>query len=131
MSTATEALLALSEAFRARDLEAALACFVEEAAFTYAGSELGEVACGKEELRDLLGKVFSREVSYSWTPRQVWESSHGPHLLVLAELTGCVHTGLDIEEFAYRISGVLGHDKEDRWRWLLLHGAEPSPGPPP
>jgi ketosteroid isomerase-like protein len=123
---ATAAIAALSDAFRRRDLEAAVGCFADDPGAIYAGSEQGEVAVGPEALRELLTRIFERDESYSWTTDHVWSSVRGDHLMVMAELTGTVHLssgGTDC--FPYRLSGVLSIDN-DGSRWLLCHGAVPE-----
>jgi ketosteroid isomerase-like protein len=123
---ATAAIAALSAAFRRRDLEAAVACFADDPGTTYAGSEQGEVAVGPDAVRELLGRIFERDESYSWETLQVWSSLHGGLLMVMAELAGTVHLssgGADC--FPYRLSGVL-HIENDESRWLLCHGTVPE-----
>jgi ketosteroid isomerase-like protein len=123
---ATIAIAALSDAFCCRDLEAALACFVDDPGTTYAGSEQGEVAVGPEALRELLTRIFGRDESYSWTVHQLWSSVHGDLLMMMAELTGTVHTDSGSADcFSYRLSGVL-RIESDGSRWLLCHGAVPE-----
>jgi len=127
MNDPIEALDALSRAFATRDLEAALACFVEDRDVFYAGSEVGEVAAGRAELRVLLAGLFEREAAYSWHISEVWSSTQGELELVAAEATGHSRSpGVD-EDFAYRLTGVLLR-QGDSLRWLQLHGAEPTAG---
>jgi ketosteroid isomerase-like protein len=123
---ATTAIAALSEAFRRRDLEAALACFADDPGTTYAGSEQGEVAVGPNAIRELLARIFERDESYSWAAHQVWSSPRGDLLTVFAELTGTVHANSGgVDSFLYRLSGVL-RIESDGSRWLLCHGAVPE-----
>jgi ketosteroid isomerase-like protein len=123
---ATKSITALSDAFRNRDIEAALACFADDPGTTYAGSEQGEIAVGPEALRELLKRIFDRDESYSWTTDHLWESQQDDVHTVMAELTGTVHFNSgDSSPFPYRLSGVV-RVENDAGRWLLLHGAEPT-----
>ena len=105
---AINAIAALSDAFRNRDIEAALACFADDPSTIYAGSEQGEIAVGPEALRELLERVFDRDESYSWETDQLWESQQDDLHTVMAELTGTVHFNSgDSSPFPYRLSGVV------------------------
>jgi ketosteroid isomerase-like protein len=122
----TLAISALSDAFRNRDLAAALDCFAEDPETIYAGSEQAEVAVGPEALRELFRRIFDRDEAYSWVTRQAWSSARGELLVVLAELTLTVHPDSgDTSDVPYRLSGVLRIEGNES-RWLLCHGAEPS-----
>jgi hypothetical protein len=80
-----EALEVLSRAFSSRDIEAALACFADDDSVVYSGSEVGEVAAGRDELRSLFVGLFARESAYSWDVTELWSSSRGDLALVTAE----------------------------------------------
>ena len=122
----SSAIASLSNAFRRRDVQAALACFADDPDSTYAGSEQGEVAVGPEAIRALLESVFARHEAYSWVTHRVWSSARGDLRTVVAELTGTVHFDAGGAEcFAYRLSGVIRIENEVS-RWLLCHGAEPT-----
>jgi ketosteroid isomerase-like protein len=120
-----EALEVLSRAFSSRDLEAALACFADDDSVVYSGSEVGEVAAGRDELRSLFVGLFARESAYSWDVTELWSSSRGDLALVTAEAVGHSRNGNSGEDFAYRLTGVLSCGP-DGCRWLQLHGAEPT-----
>ncbi|MDQ1423521.1 MAG: hypothetical protein QOD72_1019 [Acidimicrobiaceae bacterium] len=121
-----DAIAALSDAFRRRDLEAALACFDDDPGTTYAGSERGEVAVGSDALRELLTRLFERDEAYSWAIERVWTSERGDLRIVMAELTGTVHLDSGgTERFPYRLGGVV-RIEDDTGRWLLCQGAEPT-----
>jgi len=83
-----EALEALSRAFASRDVEAALACFADDDSVVYSGSEVGEVAAGRNELRSLFAALFERELAYSWDVTELWSSSRGDLAFVTAEAVG-------------------------------------------
>ena len=125
MSAAAEALHNLSTAFAARDVEAALDCFVSHDDLIYSGSEVGEVAAGREELGVLLAGLFGRDVAYSWHVTKIWSRSRGALELVTAEAIGHARGGGEDADFAYRLTGALSLEGEG-WRWLQLHGSEPA-----
>lgn len=127
MSDSTDALDALSRAFAAQDLDAALACFVDDDDVMYSGSEAGEVAAGQQELRALLTDLFNRKVTYSWHTTEVWSCCRGDFELVAADAVGHARGPGEDEDFPYRLTGVLSRDT-DGLRWLHLHGSEPTAG---
>ena len=127
-AAASTAVLALSEAFYARDVDAAVACFADHRRVAYAGSEACEVAVGPVAVRALLGRLFARDEAYSWAVERAHSAPCGDALAVLADLTGRAHSGAGVEEFAYRLSGLVVHER-GAWRWLLCHGAEPAGAP--
>ena len=123
---ATTAIAALSDAFRNRDVEAAVACFADDRKATYVGSEQSELAVGPDALRELLARIFGRDEAYSWTTDELWSSERGDLCIVAAELTGTVHLDAGgTERFPYVLTGVLRME-DDTGRWLLCHGAEPT-----
>jgi ketosteroid isomerase-like protein len=122
-----EAVAALSDAFAARDLDAALACFVPGDDVGYAGSERTETAAGREALTALLADVFGRPEAYAWTTTAATVHEYGAGAYVFAEADGQVRTDAgETETFPYRVSGVVelvgGH-----WRWRHCQGGEPTP----
>jgi ketosteroid isomerase-like protein len=122
----SSAIAALSDAFRGRDVEAALACFADDLDATYVGSEQGELATGPDELRELLARVFARDEAYSWATNSVLAWERGELWMVVARLTGTVHLDSGrTEHFPYLLSGVV-RVENDVGRWLLCHGAEPT-----
>ncbi|GAB2588246.1 hypothetical protein Aab01nite_49010 [Paractinoplanes abujensis] len=116
----------LSEAFAARDLDAALACFTPGDDVGYAGSELTETAAGRAALTALLGKVLRRPEAYSWKAGDVVVHDLGDHAYVFAEATGTAHPDGGVEEnFPYRVSGLV-EQVNGRWLWRHCQGGEPS-----
>jgi hypothetical protein len=120
MSEPLDAVRELSEAFAARDLAAALACFAPGDNIGYAGSERAESATGREALTVLLGEVFGRPEAYSWSATQTVVHQTGATAYVFAEADGRGGT----ETFPYRISGLVER-VGDRWLWRHCQGAEP------
>ena len=126
MSEPIEAVRDLSDAFAARDLAAALACFVPGDDVGYAGSELAETAAGRAALTTLLGEVFRRPEAYAWAPASATVHRNGSSAYVFAEADGLVRadTG-ENESFPYRVSGLV-ELVDGRWRWRHCQGGEPA-----
>ena len=126
MSGPEAAVRELSEAFAARDVEAALGCFVAGVDVGYAGSEEAETATGRVALTALLTEVFARDEAYSWSPTSVTVHSRGAVAYVFAVADGSVRTDAGVvESFAYRVSGLV-ELVGGRWMWRHCHGCEPS-----
>jgi SnoaL-like protein len=126
MSGPIQAVHDLSEAFSARSLDAALACFVPGDEIGYAGSERDETANDRGGVAALLGKLFAREESYSWHPTTVVIHQYGPTAYVFAEADGRAHRDDETEEFfAYRLAGLV-ELVNNRWLWRHCQGSEPT-----
>ena len=116
----------LGAAFAARDVAAALACFVTDDDIGYAGSERAENAAGRAAVEALLTRVFARNEAYSWRITAASVREYADCAYLFAEADGLVHADAgDTVSFPYRISGVLESDS-GRWRWRHCHGAEPQ-----
>ena len=125
MSGPLDAVRELSEAFAARDLTAALACFAPGDDIGYAGSERTEAASGREALTALLGEVFGRPEAYSWSATGTVVHQGGGSAYVFAEAEGLVRADVGgTEAFPYRVSGLVER-VADRWLWRHCQGAEP------
>jgi len=121
-----EAVQDLSGAFAARDLKAALDCFVPGDDIGYAGSERAESAAGRAALVALLGGVFLRDEAYAWTATSATVHEYGTSAYVFVEADGVVRTDAgDAETFPYRVSGVV-ELVDGRWRWRHCQGGEPT-----
>jgi ketosteroid isomerase-like protein len=126
MSGPIEAVRDLSDAFAARDLGAALACFVPGDDVGYAGSERAETAAGRDALAALLGDVFLRPEAYAWTATSSTVHRGGGSAYVFAEADGLVRTDSGAtESFPYRVSGLV-ELVDGRWRWRHCQGGEPT-----
>jgi ketosteroid isomerase-like protein len=117
----------LSAAFAARDVAAAMACFVPGDDIGYVGSEHAESATGRAGLEALFTTVFARDEAYSWqtTAGSVREYADCAYLIAAADGEARTDAGETIP-FPYRISGLL-EPIDGRWRWRHCHGCEPSP----
>ena len=126
MSEPLDAVRGLSDAFAARDLGAALACFAAGDDIGYAGSERDETATGRDALAALLGKVFLRDEAYAWTVTGTVVHRYGDTAYVFAEAEGHVRTDAgETGSFPYRVSGMVELAGE-RWRWRHCQGGEPT-----
>ncbi|MFF5292119.1 nuclear transport factor 2 family protein [Paractinoplanes globisporus] len=126
MSEPLDAVIDLSDAFAARDLGAALACFVPGDDIGYAGSEQGETATGRDALTALLGRIFLRDEAYAWKITTATVHRYGAHAYVFAEADGVLTADAgEQEEFPYRLAGMV-ELADGRWRWRHCQGAEPA-----
>jgi uncharacterized protein (TIGR02246 family) len=89
------------------------------------GSEIGEVARGRDAVRSMIAIFHARPIRYTWRweridrrveNQQGWLFAEGA---AVAEAPDGTRT-----ERPYRLSGVLVHE-EGCWRWTLFHGSEP------
>ena len=116
----------LSAAFAARDVVAALACFVPDDDIGYVGSENAENAAGRAAVEALFKGLFARDEAYSWQVTKALVREYGHCAYLFAEADGLVHTDAgDNVRFPYRISGVL-ESLDGLWRWRHCHGCEPT-----
>ena len=126
MSDLITAAERLSEAFAARDVAAALACFVADDDIGYVGSEHAENAAGRAAVTTLLTKIFARDEAYSWQATTVSVRHYADCAYLAAEADGFAHTDAgSIVPFPYRISGIL-EEHAGRWLWRHCHGCEPA-----
>jgi hypothetical protein len=126
-SVARAALATLSAAFHAQDRDRLVEQFSPEPGATYAGSEVGEIATGRQQLVELFSHLFARPERYRFEFHDIRAASSGSTLWILADGHGheSVAHGED-ETFPYRVSGLLVQEF-GAWRWVLLSGAEPTP----
>ena len=116
----------LSAAFAARDVVAALACFVTDHDIGYVGSENGENAAGRTAIEALLKDLFARDEAYSWQVTNAVVREYGDGAYLFAEADGLARTDAgQTVPFAYRISGIL-ECVGGCWKWRHCHGCEPA-----
>jgi ketosteroid isomerase-like protein len=126
MTEPVDAVRDLSAAFAARDLDAAMACFVPGDDLGYAGSEKGETATGRDALTALLGKLFLRDEAYAWSVTATTVHPHGDRAYVFTEADGSVRSDAGVtDSFPYRVSGLV-ELAGGRWRWRHCQGGEPT-----
>jgi ketosteroid isomerase-like protein len=115
----------LADAFRLRDLEAALACFVPDDDISYVGSEPGERADGAAAVTALLTELFARPEAYCWEVQAASVHTRAGIAYLSCETVGRVRTDAGHgESFPYRISGLLERTASG-WLWRACHGCEP------
>jgi hypothetical protein len=130
-SDVAHAVDSLGAAFLTGHPDVVLDRFASSGDVVYAGSEPGEVAVGKDAIRSLLEAMFNRPERYSWRTTSVSSAGTADTLYVVADADLFVHPATDapvepaIEQFPYRISGVLEREGAD-WRWRMCHGSEPT-----
>ena len=128
MNPVLTAAAELSAAFTARDVAAALACFVPGDDIAYVGSEHTESASGREAVAALFAEVFGRDEAYSWEVTAASVREYADCAYVIASAEGFAHADAGgVVPFAYRISGLL-EPSDGRWRWRYCHGCEPASG---
>lgn len=113
----------LSDLIRARDL-----AFLDEfdpSSALLIGSEDGEVASTRAEMKCLLASVYELPVRVGWEWDEVVASASGDVAWVYAEGRLAMSGDTGVEHKPYRMSGVLQRS-EDRWLWRLFHGSEPA-----
>jgi ketosteroid isomerase-like protein len=128
-----DALDELTRAFVQRDPRPLLDRCADDV--TYVGSEDGEQASGRAEVGALLAGVLDRPERYAFEWSAPLVGVEGDLAWLHAQGTGTVLAdeqpadGGPAETFAYRLSGVLRRGSTG-WRWVLIHGAEPTPSAP-
>jgi uncharacterized protein (TIGR02246 family) len=123
---ADEALQGLVAALATRDPDEVLDVFTREGAVF--GSDDGEEAVGRDELRAFFTTICSRADTISWTWEIKLAATLGDVVWFVAPGT-CVFTRPDGSTVTaadpYRISGVLRRT-QGRWLFALFSGAEPQ-----
>lgn len=116
----------LSAAFAARDVVAALACFVTDHEIGYVGSENAENAAGRTAVEALFKSLFARDEAYSWQVTKALVREYGDCAYLFAHADGLARTDIGhTVPFAYRISGIL-ENLGGHWKWRHCHGCEPA-----
>ena len=119
---AREALGRLNDLLGARDF-----AFLEEfdpSSALLIGSEDGEVATTRAEMRSLLTSVYELPVRVGWEWEEVVANASGDVAWVYAEGRLVMAGDGAAQHKPYRMSGVLQRVNE-RWLWRLFHGSEP------
>src|SRR5215212_216082 len=107
---------------RRRDLTGTLDLFVEDAALF--GSDLGETAYGRADLRDFLTAIFAEPVTYGWTWDHPVAGRHSDVVWFVAVGQVILEGEGAPQAVPYRLSGVLVHAR-GAWRFALFNGAQP------
>ncbi len=117
-----EALQRLNDLLGSRDF-----AFVDEfdpSSALLIGSEAGEVASTKAEMRSLLTGVYALPVRVGWEWEEVIVDTSGEVAWVYAEGRLALTGDSGVEHKPYRMTGVLQRTN-GRWLWRLFHGSEP------
>jgi uncharacterized protein (TIGR02246 family) len=117
-------LMRLNDRLSRRDLSL-VDDFAEGPDTLLVGSEVGEVARGRDGVEAHFKALFDRPetVAFSW--REVEVAVHGHVAFLHAEGEVVVSGGEGGEERRpYRLTGVL-QLRDGLWRWRLYHGSEP------
>ncbi len=110
---------------RRRDLPATLELVAEDAAIY--GSDEGEFARGRDDVRAFLESIYAEPVTYGWTWDQPVAGRHGDVIWFVA-LSQVILQGEDAPApVPYRLSGVLLLSGAG-WRFALFNGAQPVAG---
>jgi uncharacterized protein (TIGR02246 family) len=125
-SLADEALRGLVGALATHDPEQVLELFTREGAVF--GSDDGEEAVGRDELRAFFTAICARQDTISWTWNIKTAATLGDVVWFVAPGT-CVFTKPDGSSVTaadpYRISGVLRRT-QGRWLFAVFNGSEPQ-----
>ena len=107
---------------RRRDLTGTLDLFVDDAAIF--GSDEGECARGRDDVREFLTALYAEPVTYGWTWDHPVAGRHGDVVWFVA-LSQVILEGEGAPPpVPYRLSGVL-RLVGGRWRFALFNGAQP------
>jgi ketosteroid isomerase-like protein len=88
------------------------------------GSEVGEIAKGRQELEAFFTRVFARQATFSWEWDRMDVSHAGDLAWFFAEGQVILSSASGQRKSPYRISGVLERHG-GRWLWRQYHGSEP------
>jgi hypothetical protein len=88
------------------------------------GSEVGEIAKGRQELEGFFTRVFARQATFSWEWDRMDVSHAGDLMWFFAEGQVILSSASGQRKSPYRISGVLERHG-GRWLWRQYHGSEP------
>jgi ketosteroid isomerase-like protein len=116
-------LQSLVSCTRRRDLPGTLDLFVGDAAFF--GSDEGEFARGRDDLREFLTTIYAEPITYGWTWDHPVAGRHGDVVWFVA-LSQVILEGEGAPpRVPYRLSGVLRWVGAS-WRFALFNGAQPA-----
>lgn len=113
------ALMRLNSFLAARDW-ALLDEFAKGEDTLLVGSESGEIARGREQLRTHIARIFALPDALAFSWREVEVAVHGPIAWLHAEGEAL----LGEQRRPYRLTGVF-ELQAGVWKWKLFHGSEP------
>ena len=115
-------LTTLVSCARGRDLVGALDLFQDDAAIF--GSDEGEFAQGRADVRDFLATIFAESITYGWTWDHPVAGRHGDVVWFVAPGQAVLEGEGAPPPVPYRLSGVLVQ-VSGRGRFALFNGAQP------
>jgi ketosteroid isomerase-like protein len=121
---ANSILMRLDGGARRRDLTGVLDLFVDDAALF--GSDAGEFAVGRADVRRFLAGLFAEPVTYGWTWDHPVAGRHGDVVWFVADGQAILEGEGAPPPVPYRLSGVLLH-VNGGWRFTLFNGTQPVP----
>ena len=107
---------------RRRDLTGVLDLFADDAALF--GSDAGEFAVGRADVREFLTEIFAEPVTYGWTWDHPVAGRHGDVVWFVADGHAILEGEGAPPPVPYRLSGVL-LQVNGGWRFALFNGAQP------
>jgi len=107
---------------RRRDLTGVLDLFADDAALF--GSDAGEFAVGRADVREFLTGIFAEPVTYGWTWHHPVAGRHGDVVWFVADGHAILEGEGAPPPVPYRLSGVL-LQVNGGWRFALFNGAQP------
>ena len=116
------ALTTLVSCTRRRDLPRTLDLFVDDAALF--GSDEGEFARGRDDLRVFLTTIYAEPITYGWTWELPVAGRHGEVVWFVAISQVILEGEGAPPPVPYRLSGVLLLGSGG-WRFALFNGAQP------
>jgi len=116
------ALTTLVSCTRQRDLPGTLDLFVDDAVVF--GSDEGEFARGRDDVRELLTALYAESITYGWTWDYPVAGRHGDVVWFVALSQAILEGEGAPPPVPYRLSGVL-RLVGGRWRFALFNGAQP------
>lgn len=92
-----------------------------------AGSDDGEIARGRAQIKGFFDRIFARDSSYAWQMDHLDAFEAGDIAWFFADGHMIVDSASGRKTIPYRISGVLQHIGK-HWLWKQYHGSEPVVG---
>jgi ketosteroid isomerase-like protein len=121
------ALMRLNALLAERDM-ALVDEFLDSDDVLLVGSEMGEVARGREGVSAHFKEIFGRRRTLSFSWREVEVSVHGAVAFLHAEGEAVLTDAKGkAERRPYRLTGVFELHR-GLWKWRLFHGSEPQQG---
>lgn len=118
-------LEALTEAMRRRDLEAAVALFLDDCVLY--GSEEGEFGLGKEGVRRFFERLYERPQTYGWTDWEPTCTGRVGEAIWFISPCAVEMIGDDgsVARLPYRLSLLLEKDDEGSYGFRFVNGSQP------